>query len=200
MAYGLWFMEMKRLLKVLFIVGLTLSCIGLLRIGYYHVKAEVAQIFIESAWDKSQNDKFHQPVKPWSWADTWPVLKLEVPSIHLSTLVLKDASGQSLAFAAGIMSPDIFPGDFGNSFIAAHRDTQFKNIDRLNKQDEIQITNYRGEKISFYVDQIMVVDSRVEQPITDTGDRRLTLVTCYPFEASEANTPFRYLVSAKMID
>jgi len=191
---------MKRLLKILFIIGLLLSSIGLLRISYYHVKAEVAQVLLESAWQDNVENNPKVPSKPWSWADTWPVLKLEANTIQLSTLVLKDASGQSLAFAPGLMTPDLLPGDIGNSFIAAHRDTHFKDLKFLKNEDEIQITNQLGEKIFFQIDQILIVDSRTEQPVTDTADRRITLVTCYPFDASEANTPFRYLVSARMIN
>jgi len=191
---------MKRLLKILFIIGLVLSAIGLLRIGYYQLKAEVAQVLLESAWQENMQNKTKEPVKPWSWADTWPVLELSLPSIQFSTLVLKDASGQSLAFAPGLMTPNLLPGEMGNSFIAAHRDTHFKGLERLKDKDEIQITNQLGEKIFFQIDQILIVDSRIEQPIVESIEKRLTLVTCYPFDATEANTPFRYLVSAIMIN
>jgi len=191
---------MKRLLQILFIAGFVLSGIGLLRISYFHAKAELAQVLLESAWQKNFESNRIDPVKPWSWADTWPVLKLDLPSIELSMLILKDASGQSLAFGPGLMTPNLMPGEIGNSFIAAHRDTHFKELEVLKKYEEIQVTNRLGEKKIFQVDQISIVDSRTEQPVIESNDRRITLVTCYPFNANEANTPFRYLVSAKMIN
>ena len=40
-------------------------------------------------------------VKPWSWADTWPVARVEVPRLYKSAIVLAGASGQSLAFGPG---------------------------------------------------------------------------------------------------
>lgn len=187
---------MKLVLKSLFIIGFILSVIGMIRVGYFQTKAHLAQYLLQSAWQTTKTNKSIN--KPWSWADTWPVVKIEIPSINLSSLVLKDASGESLAFGPGLMTTDILPGDQGNSFIAAHRDTHFKDIGLLKIEDLINVSNRLGEKILFKIDHIQIVDSRAEQPVIDTDDRRITLVTCYPFDANEANTPFRYLVSAKM--
>ncbi|MFT6735266.1 MAG: hypothetical protein ACJAS9_003471, partial [Polaribacter sp.] len=57
MDYSLFDFEqfkMKNTLKWLFITGLVLSGIGLLRIVYYQGKAGVAQMMILSAWEESQ--------------------------------------------------------------------------------------------------------------------------------------------------
>src|SRR6478609_5123012 len=67
-------------------------------------KARLAQHLIEQAWQQTLGEPGHAH-KPWSWADTWPVL-------HLQTLqrdgwhdsyVLQSASGESLAFGPGFM-------------------------------------------------------------------------------------------------
>lgn len=190
---------MKRILKILFIIGFMLSSIGLLQICYYQLKAESAQWLLESAWQKTLQQKDNYPVKPWSWADTWPVLKVELPSIQLSSLVLKDVSGQSLAFGPGLMTPGLYPGEQGNSFIAAHRDTHFEDIVKLKKGELIKITNSSGKEVFFKIDQLQIIDSRTEQPIIDIGDKRVTLVTCYRLNSNQRNTPYRYLVSGRMI-
>ena len=39
--------------------------------GYIHVKAMLAQTLLRDAWAQTLVDT--QPVKPWPWADTWPV-------------------------------------------------------------------------------------------------------------------------------
>ena len=192
-------LKIKRILRVLFITGFMLSSIGLLRICYYQVKAETAQWLLESAWQKTLQQKNNNPVKPWSWADTWPVLKLELPSLQLSSVVLKDTSGQSLAFGPGLMTPDQLPGEPGNSFIAAHRDTHFEQLVKLKTDELVAITNRLGKKLTFKIDQIQIVDSRIEQPLTETQERRITLVTCYPSDNNQANTPYRYLISAVLV-
>ena len=144
--------------------------------------------------------KTHQAkIKPWPWADTWPVFKLIIPSIGSNSLVLKDASGESLAFGPGLLTTNINPGERGNSFIAAHRDTHFERLAELRKGNVILIEDLTEHKLRFEVDLIMIVDSRTDQPMTNTPDTRLTLVTCYPFDATESNTPYRYLVSGRLV-
>lgn len=192
-------------IRILFVLGFTMASIGLFKIAYIHAKATLAQQLLESAWTESiiSNSKLElsipKNIRPWSWADTWPIYKLSIPSINLTSLVLKDASGESLAFGPGLLTQSIKPGEFGNSFIAAHRDTHFKAIKKLLLGQNIMIQNRLNQTLTFVVDRITVVDSRVERPETNSGDTRITLVTCYPFEAVEQNTPFRYLVSAQLL-
>ncbi len=202
---------MKKIIRTLIILGLTLSAFGLLRIGYFEAKAELAQHLMQTAWEKSKSllddfsgtfdqkiDGGKTNIKPWPWADTWPVLKMTIPSIDSSHLVLRDASGESLAFGPGLLTVNLNPGERGNSFIAAHRDTHFERLGELTAGDIILIESLTTKTVRFEVDQIEIVDSRTHQPITNTKDKRLTLVTCYPFDAIEANTPYRYLVSGRM--
>jgi len=192
----------KFIVKISFILGFVLSTLGILRIGYYQTKAKLAQHLLLSAWQQTYQQSSAQnipQIKPWPWADTWPMFKMKIPSIQSTNLVLKDASGESLAFGPGLLTSDIIPGDPGNSFIAAHRDTHFDNLGEVKKGDIIYIEDQLQRIQQFEVDQIKIVDSRIEQPFVDTADIRLTLVTCYPFDAVEANTPYRYLVSGKKL-
>jgi sortase A len=41
-------------------------------------------------------------VKPWPWADTWPVARIAVPRLSVQAVVLAESSGQALAFAGGL--------------------------------------------------------------------------------------------------
>ena len=40
-------------------------------------------------------------VKPWSWADTWPVARIAVPRLGRHAIALAGSSGQALAFGPG---------------------------------------------------------------------------------------------------
>ena len=62
------------------------------------------------------------------------------------------------------------------------------------------IENTQGERLEFIIDQIQIVDSDKQYPITQMLDRRVTLVTCYPFVTSVANSPLRYLVSGVLME
>ena len=85
-----------------FILPVLLAVIGLILFGqgaYIHAKALVAQVLLERAFEKTIATG-HE-TKPWSWADTWPVARIEVKRLHARAIVLAGSSGQALAFGPG---------------------------------------------------------------------------------------------------
>jgi sortase A len=177
-------------------------CIGLLLLvgaGFFThsywigAKAVAAQILLERAW--SQTLRSQKPVKAWSWADTWPVAKIEVPRLGKSVIVLESASGEAMAFGPGHVSQTPYPGQKGTSIIAAHRDTHFAFLKDLALGDEILITNREGKEQSFIVSETKVVAWNQSGIDPLEGRARVALVTCYPFEAITPG-PLRYIVYA----
>src|ERR1700753_111666 len=77
------------------ITGLLLFCHG----GDIHAKEILAQVLLARA--STESIASHHPVKPWSWADTWPVARIEVKRLNASMIVLAGSSGQALAFGPG---------------------------------------------------------------------------------------------------
>ena len=67
--------------------------------AYIHAKALLAQVLLERAF--AETIATGRAVKPWSWADTWPVARIEVKRLNASTIVLAGSSGQALAFGPG---------------------------------------------------------------------------------------------------
>src|SRR6201986_1229853 len=85
-----------------FAAPVLLALIGLILFGqgaYIHAKALLAQVLLERAFDKAIATG--HLIKPWSWADTWPVARIEVRRIGASAIVLAGSSGQALAFGPG---------------------------------------------------------------------------------------------------
>src|SRR4051812_47678431 len=85
-----------------FAVALALATAGLVLFGqgaYIHAKALLAQLLLERAF--SETVATGRDTKPWSWADTWPVARIEVKRLHAGTIVLAGSSGQALAFGPG---------------------------------------------------------------------------------------------------
>src|SRR5699024_1468053 len=80
---------------LLAIVGLTLFGQG----AYIHAKALLAQVLLQHA--SAETVATGRITKPWSWADTWPIARIEVRRIHASAIVLEGSSGQALAFGPG---------------------------------------------------------------------------------------------------
>ena len=80
-----------------FITSPVLALAGLVLFGqgaYIHAKALLAQVLLERAF--SETIASGREVKPWSWADTWPVARIEVKRLHASTIVLAGSSGQAI--------------------------------------------------------------------------------------------------------
>jgi sortase A len=160
-----------------------------LHAAWIPLKAELAQVLLEQAWQRS--GKGSRPARPWPWADTSPVAELQIPRLGLRQLVLEGASGRNLAFGPTALTP-VAGRDV---VLSAHRDTQFADLRDLRPGDEIRLRE-QGRLRSYRVAWLDVVDSRRQELVLDSARERLTLVTCYPFDALTAGGPLRLVVTA----
>jgi sortase A len=170
---------------------------GLWQLGqgaYIHVKARLAQYLIADAWHKTLAGE--RAVKPWPWADTWPVARLIAPATGEQLYVLAGADGRAIAFGPGHMHGTPLPGAAGNSVIGGHRDTHFAFLRELKAGDELKVQRQDGAWRRYHVRDMAVVDKSDVHVARNGGVTRLTLVTCWPFDALRAGGPQRYVVSA----
>jgi sortase A len=153
------------------------------------VKAEVAQFLLEGAWHRTLRGE--QGARPWPWADTHPVAVLEAPRLGIRQIVLDGASGRNLAFG-----PTALDGVSGRDIlISGHRDTHFRFLEHLRTGDTLRLTTPR-RTLDFRVAFREIVDSRSRELVLERGEQRLSLLTCYPFDAPAAGGPLRYVVTA----
>ncbi|QOZ37596.1 class GN sortase [Bradyrhizobium sp. CCBAU 53421] len=183
-----------------FIPPLAFALIGLILFGqgaYIHAKATLAQVLLERAF--TQSITTGHPVKPWHWADTWPVARIEVKRLHASAIVLAGSSGQALAFGPGHVEETVDAGERGVAVYSAHRDTHFRFLKDVTIGDEIDVTRSDGKIFRYRVDRSAVV--RFDQSGIDslTDRYELVLSTCWPFDALTSG-PERYLLHATMIE
>jgi sortase A len=174
----------------------TLAALGLVCIVaafWIHVKAFAAQVLINSAWDRTQQGA--NDARPWPWADTTPVARLTFHDWK-SLVVLEGSSGRNLAFAPTHDAASVLPGELGNSVISAHRDTHFRELRHTRLGDGIRVERADGHTYLFTVTDIRVVDSRRARLALGDDLSRLTLVTCYPFDAIQPGGPLRFVVTA----
>ena len=184
-------------LGLLFISCLLLATVKLAQGLWLPIKAHMAQWLIADAWEKSLAQR--QPVKPWQWADTWPVARLQWRS-SVDLYVLQGTSGNVLAFGPGLMHGSVKPGHIGTSVIAGHRDTHFEFLQSVSVGDELTVINSDRVASYFQVVDLSVVDSRTDQVNLTNDGKQLVLVTCYPFNAIGANGPLRFIVTAKALE
>jgi sortase A len=176
-----------------------LALAGLILFGqgaYIHAKARLAQVLLERAF--AETIATGHPTKPWSWADTWPVARIEVKRIHASTIALAGSSGQALAFGPGHVELTPDAGERGVAVYAAHRDTHFRFLRDVVAGDEIDVTRSDGKTFRYRADSRFVVrfDQSGIDPLADGYE--LVLSTCWPFDAL-APGPERYVLHATMI-
>jgi sortase A len=185
---------MRRFLPLLFVVtGLILFGQG----AYIHAKALLAQVLLERAF--TETIATGRDTKPWSWADTWPVARIEVKRIGASAIVLAGSSGQALAFGPGHVEQTANAGERGVAVYSAHRDTHFRFLKDVRIGDEIVVTRRDGKTFRYRADSSSVV--RFDQFAIDPlgGDYELVLSTCWPFDAVTPG-PDRYLLHATLVE
>lgn len=185
----------------LLLVAVALALVGSARFGrgvWILAKAELAQVLLEQAWQETRGGG--ERVRPWSWADTWPVARLQAPDQGEAMIVLAGASGAVMAFGPGHLDGSAEPGKAGNTVIAGHRDTHFEFLRHVSLGDEITLETADGSVHSYRVENTRVVDAADTDAIQPTPTGVLTLVTCYPFDALTPGGPLRYIVRARAAD
>lgn len=181
------------------ILAAALALFGMTEVGaaaWIHAKGLIAQRLIAIAWQRSREGK---PMHPWPGADLRPVARLTVPARHVDLYVLDDASRRSLAFGPGLVAGTAAPASAGNTVIVAHRDTHFTFLKRLAPGDEVDLQAAGGGVARYRVTDATVVD-RTDTEVMEGGiGARLTLITCYPFDALRPGTALRYVVVARRV-
>ncbi len=163
--------------------------------GTIHAKAWLAQVLLERAWTATLGAA--AAARPWPWADTHPVGRLQVPLLGVDQIVLADDSGRSLAFGPGLLGGTAAPGMPGHTVLSGHRDTHFGFLQKLSPGTLLRLQSRDGAWHVYRVSGGQIIDSRHARLAQDDGATALTLVTCYPFDALVPGGPLRYLVFAE---
>lgn len=125
--------------------------------------------------------------------------RVEVPRLGLSAIVREGVDSSTLRKAVGHMPSTPLPGQLGNSALAAHRDTLFRKLRDIRKDDRITVQTVDGN-YDYVVESLKIVDpSDVGVLKATQGDRLLTLITCYPFNYI-GSAPHRFIVRARAVD
>ena len=163
--------------------------------GLIHAKAWLAQGLLEASWAATLAGA--ETVKPWPWADTWPVARLRAPRLGVDRIVLAGTSGRTMAFGPGHMDGTALPGAPGHSILSGHRDTHFRFLKDLEPGDVLRVQGTDGAWRAYRVSGTEIIDARRARLLPGDATPRLTLVTCYPFDAIAPGGPLRYVVSAE---
>src|SRR5262249_20692608 len=120
--------------------------------------------------------------------------RLEIPRLNISVMVVDGDDLATLKRAAGHLPDTPLPWEFGNSAVAAHRDSFFRGLEDVKLSDRLILTTPHGT-FRYAVAKLGVVDPDDLSVLAQTGRSSLTLVTCYPFHYV-GPAPRRFVVRA----
>jgi sortase A len=124
-----------------------------------------------------------------------PIGVIEIPRLGLSSVVLEGDETAALMLGVGHLSDTPLPWRGGNSVFAAHRDTFFRGLGGIRKDDVIRFKT-ADTVLDYHVRDTKVVNPTDVEVLRPTKTSTLTLITCYPFTYI-GPAPQRFIVRAE---
>jgi len=151
---------LRRTRYLFFIIGiLALGYVGftLLDARLYQVSAKRA-LETQIVENQIQVEKEPAVIQPKPAVKKGDVLgRMDIPRLGVSVAVLQGTSSRVLRLGAGHIEGTPLPGEAGNSGIAGHRDTFFRELKDVRSNDEIQLQTLTG-LFRYQVDWVKVVE------------------------------------------
>jgi sortase A len=184
----------KKLIRTVLIITGSLLC---LHASWLPIKGWLSQQLISYSWHQTISSK--QKIKPWPWADTYPIAELSFQRLNKQVVVLNGGDPTTLAFSAGAIAPFNQALSTQPFVVAGHRDSHFSFLDEVFMNDIISLADKHGQSQLYQVEAIDIVDaSSGELPIL-ADNSQLVLITCYPFSNVSNNSNERYVITAKRL-
>ena len=180
----------RRVLLISGFVALSYVAITLISAGIY--QKNVLSI-LDKQIQVEEQDKTEQTTHIFKEGDV--LGRIDIPRIGVSVGIRQGTTSRTLRLGVGHIKGTALPGEPGNIGIAGHRDTYFRALKDIHKDDEIQIQTATG--IARYeVDWVQITAPSDVSVLAPTAESSLTLVTCYPFYYIGA-APQRFIVHAR---
>ena len=154
--------------------------------------------------ERLNHDRFHPNAPALAGRSSVPAVRslplgslvgrMEIPRIGISVMVLEGDGDGVLRKAVGHVPTTAFPGGQGNVVIAGHRDTFFRALRGVRRDDQITLTTTQGV-YNYQVGSIEEVGPQDIQVLKASIHPTLTLITCYPFDYI-GPAPKRFVVQA----
>lgn len=122
---------------------------------------------------------------------------LSIPKINLEIGIIEGVRYEDIKYVVGHFPGSPMPGEKGNFSIAGHRISYFgeafKDIDKLEKGDKVNVT-YNGKEYTYEVTDMYEVTPSETEALNPTKDATITIVTC----TTDAKN--RVIVKGKLVE
>jgi sortase A len=120
--------------------------------------------------------------------------RIEIPRLRISAMIDEGTSASVLDRAVGRVVYTSRPGEPGNMGLAAHRESYFRGLGGIQKNDLIRVRTARADYV-YRVQWAAIVQPDRVDVLDPTEKPSLTLVTCFPFQWV-GPAPMRFVVRA----
>ena len=169
--------------------------------GWSHVRMAVFQSWANRVLDHSRPTTASPPRatrRPPPIQNGALIGRLEIPRLKMRAVVREGAGEDTLDVALGHIPGTALPGQPGNAGIAGHRDTLFRGLSNIEKDDTIEFQTPAGS-YDYKVEGTRIVKPDDVDVLHAGAHPEMTLVTCYPFYYV-GSAPNRFIVTARLVD
>ncbi|MCL4851772.1 MAG: class D sortase [Bryobacteraceae bacterium] len=176
----------------LLVVGLAAAGIY----GYVWLDAQWFQSYENQVLDRALASETRETPKD-QGIDPGLIGRLKLPRLGVDAIVRDGADSRTLRRAVGRIPGTALPGEPGNVGLAAHRDTFFRALKGVRKDDRILLETLTGT-YEYKVDSTTIVSPNNISVLDPTDNPSVTLVTCYPFYYV-GKAPKRFIVRGRLV-
>ncbi|MBD1379713.1 class D sortase [Metabacillus arenae] len=123
--------------------------------------------------------------------------QLYIPKLDATLPIFHGTNEDELEKGVGHFAGSVLPGEKDNSVLSGHRDTVFRKLGEVGKEDLLVVTTGTGT-FTYKVRKVRIVDEDDRTVIVPTPKATLTVTTCYPFDFI-GSAPERYVLVADLI-
>jgi len=164
------------------------------------VRGAIVQSRDSSAFERGIHDEpaaVNGEATPRALANGDLVGRLVIPRLNLRAMVREGAGEDTLEVALGHIPGTAVPGQNGNVGVAGHRDTLFRALRKIARNDQIQFQTLTGSYV-YEVESTAIVAPQNVAVLAAGKHPELTLVTCHPFYYV-GPAPDRFVVKARLV-
>jgi len=165
--------------------------------GYVRLDAHLFQFYENQVLDRALTSKTREQPKDRGDIDPGLIGRLKLPRLGVDAIVRNGADSRTLRRAVGRIPGTALPGEPGNIGLAAHRDTFFRALKGVRKDDRILLETPAGT-YEYRVESTTIVSPNNISVLDPTDNPSVTLVTCYPFYYV-GKAPKRFIVRGHLV-